>query len=112
MSAINSKSHQDLNTPKLKVVGTDSENIVYQRFERDLGQVQTFYKLEDATEIDYQRTVDIMLQLGFLNEKSTLDKTVVFAKLWDEMSAPKDPETSAENKKTTLKVLKAYMCAI
>jgi len=53
-----------------------------------------------------------MLQLGFLNEKSTLDKTVVFAKLWDDMSAPKDPETSAENKKTTLKVLKAYMCAI
>ena len=112
MSAINSQSHQDLHTPKLKAVGSDSENIVYQRFERDLGQVQAFYKLEDATEIDHQRTLDIMLQMGFLNEKSTLDKNVVFAKLWEDMSVAKDSQTSAEQKKTTLKHLKAYMCAI
>ena len=51
-----------------------------------------------------------MQQMGFLNEKSTLDKTVVFAKLWDEMSSPKD--SSPEERKTTLLMLKVYMCAI
>jgi hypothetical protein len=100
-----------LYTPKLKAVGTDSETIVYQRFERDLAQVQSFYKLEDATEVDYQRASDIMLQMGFLTEKSTIDKSVVFAKLWDEMSAPKDA-TTPEDKKTTVRMLKVYMCAI
>lgn len=51
---------------------------MYQRFERDLAQVVSFYKLEDATEIDYSRAEEIMHQMGFLNEKSTLDKNVVF----------------------------------
>jgi hypothetical protein len=97
-------------TPKQKVVGTDSESLVYQRFERDLAQVISFYKLEAGTEIDYSRAVEIMQQMGFLNEKSTLDKTVVFAKLWDELSAPKD--TPAEERKTSLRDLKVCMCAI
>jgi hypothetical protein len=45
-----------------------------------------------------------MQQMGFLNEKSTLDKTVVFAKLWDDMTTPKD--TPSEERKTTLHALK------
>lgn len=60
------------------MLGTDSDSLVYQRFERDLAQVVSFYKLEDATEIDYSRAEEIMHQMGFLNEKSTLDKNVVF----------------------------------
>ena len=51
-----------------------------------------------------------MQQMGFLNEKSTLDKSVVFAKLWDDMSAPKD--SPSEERKTSLHTLKVYMCAI
>ncbi len=83
---------------------------MYQRFERDLAQVVSFYKLEDTTEIDFPRAVEIMQQMGFLNEKSTLDKTVVFTKLWEDLSAPKD--TPPEQRKTTLRDLKVYMCAI
>lgn len=51
-----------------------------------------------------------MQQMGFLNEKSTLDKSVVFAKLWEDMSAPKD--SPSEERKTSLHTLKVYMCAI
>jgi len=50
--------------------------------------VVSFYKLKQDTEIDYPRAIEIMQQMGFLNDKSTLDKTVVFAKLWEEMSTP------------------------
>lgn len=83
--------------------------MVYQRFERDLAQVSTFYKLEDNTEIDHLRSIDIMIQMGFLNDRSTIDKDVVYKKLWDDMSAPKD---AADSQKINLKTLKAYMCAI
>ena len=100
---------------KIKPVDENSKTLIYKRFQRDLGQVYTHFRVDsELTPLDKDRTQEVLVLMGFLVTERTFDKEL-FETLWKDL-LQKSKAESEENEDDVdvvmLGNLKMYMLAI
>ena len=69
-------------TLRMPQVNSNSEKMIFERFERDLNQCVETYGFDVTGDFSYDQTFTLAMEMGFVDEKSNLDLTHL-AKLWD-----------------------------
>jgi hypothetical protein len=103
LESSNNRILEETNTPKVKPVDSVSQDLIFARYERDLGQVLEHLEFTNKTALlNMEQSLEVFIQMGFVQPENKLDLES-FNHLWTLMS--KQDSTMQAN-------INTYMCAV